>query len=98
MIDATAYISKLKELEQVQLASMMSGPGGFLVVPGAGGVESPVKDDKKESKNKTFVARHEDLIKDVMKDAIMDEFNPGATRRKGIKIHPKGAFFPGLRI
>ncbi|WP_340013615.1 hypothetical protein [Paenibacillus sp. FSL K6-1318] len=89
MIDATAYISKLKELEQVQLASMMSGPGGFLVVPGAGGVESPVKDDKKESKNKTFVARHEDLIKDVMKDAIMDEFNPGGDSKKGNKNTPK---------
>ncbi|MCF7753444.1 hypothetical protein KQ941_03235 [Paenibacillus xylanexedens] len=89
MIDATAYISKLKELEQVQLASMMSGPGGLLVVPGAGSGGSPVKDDKEEPKNKTFVARHEDLIKDVMKDAIMDEFNPGGDSKKGNKNTPK---------
>ncbi|WP_143781066.1 hypothetical protein [Paenibacillus amylolyticus] len=92
MIDATAYISKLKELEQVQLASMMSGPGGLLVTQGAGSVGSPgspVKDDKEEPKNKTFVARHEDLIKDVMKDAIMDEFNPGGDSKKGNKNTPK---------
>ncbi|MEK3920161.1 hypothetical protein [Paenibacillus sp. FSL K6-2393] len=89
MIDATAYISKLKELEQVQLASMMNGSGGLLVVPGAGNGGSPVKDDKEESKNKTFVARHEDLIKDVMKDAIMDEFNPGGDSKKGSKNTPK---------
>ncbi|MGN7413726.1 hypothetical protein [Paenibacillus sp. SAF-068] len=89
MIDATAYISKLKELEQVQLASLMSGPGGLLVVPGAGSGGSPVKDDKKDSKNKTFVARHEDLIKDVMKDAIMDEFKPGGDSKKENKNTPK---------
>ncbi|CAM2863053.1 hypothetical protein PATA110615_04805 [Paenibacillus taichungensis] len=85
-MDAVAYISKLKELEQAQLATMMNSSGGFLVVPGTGsaGAGSAAKDDKEkdDSANKTFVARHEDLIKDVMKDAIMDEFNPGGDSKK----------------
>ncbi|MDN8587844.1 hypothetical protein Q0V21_03585 [Paenibacillus sp. 11B] len=83
-MDAAAYISKLKELEQAQLAAMMNSSGGILVVPGTGsaGAGSAAKDDKDEAKNKTFVARHEDLIKDVMKDAIMDEFNPGGDSKK----------------
>ncbi|WP_340398732.1 hypothetical protein [Paenibacillus sp. FSL H8-0079] len=69
MIDATAYISKLRELEQVQLASMMNGSGGLLVTPGiAGSVGAGTEDEKKDSANKPFIERHQDLINDVIKD------------------------------
>ncbi|WP_427052009.1 hypothetical protein [Paenibacillus sp. TC-CSREp1] len=86
LTDASAYIAKLKELEQVQLGLMMNGSGGGLVVvPGTGTGASPAKEEKKESENKTFVARHEDLIKDVMKDAIMDGVDYGGKKDNKVK-------------
>nr|WP_154957627.1 hypothetical protein [Paenibacillus xylanexedens] len=85
LTDASAYIAKLKELEKVQLGMMMNGSGGMLVVPGAGTGTSPAKEEKKEPENKSFVARHEDLIKDVMKDAIMDGVDYGGKKDNKVK-------------
>lgn len=92
LTDASAYIAKLKELEQVQLGMMMNGSGDLVVVPGTdtGTGASPAKEEKKESENKSFVARHEDLIKDVMKDAIMDGVDYGESGKKNNKVKRRG--------
>ncbi|PQP82104.1 hypothetical protein C0Q44_20850 [Paenibacillus sp. PCH8] len=92
MIDATAYISKLKELEQVQLASMMNGSGGLLVTPGiAGSVGAGTEGEKKDSANKPFLERHQDLINDVIKDMatskIEEVMDFGSDKKKD---KPKG--------
>ncbi|PYE51413.1 hypothetical protein HUB98_05350 [Paenibacillus barcinonensis] len=85
LVDASAYIIKLKELEKLQLGMMMNG--GMTVAPGTGA--SSGKEEKKDSGIKPFVARHEDLIKDVMKDAIMDGVDYG---KKDNKVKKRGLF------
>ena len=92
LTDASAYIAKLKELEKVQLGMMMNGSGGLVVVPGTdtGNGASPAKEEKKEDENKSFVARHEDLIKDVMKDAIMEGVDYGEKDNKDNKVKRRG--------
>lgn len=96
LMDVSSYIAKLKELEQAQLAVVAansSAEGGIVVLPGGkASAETPAKDKKEDSANKTFVARHEGLIKDVMKDAIMDGVDMGGSGKGDQKTKKRGLF------